>query len=254
MTSPKPSDPRKQSQLYHAPLGVAAAVWITGAGILTIYVLQIALAPLVGGLLAAGLGYVAITAMMVVLARQRGFSLGVRGAVPRFWIAAVMVGIAAWYVDLRVVDQLHLHGEPENLQRIVAVSPLPSTMIVIALLPAIGEELVFRGVLVRALAVRSAILAIVVSAVVFSAYHLDPPQMAGTFPLGLALGVLAVRSHSIVPGMVTHFLNNAVVLVLSRVEVPGVTTLLTRHADGALVGAGALMVGGVLLAGREAAA
>jgi membrane protease YdiL (CAAX protease family) len=251
MTSPKPSDPRKQSQLYHAPLGVAAAVWITGAGILTIYVVQIALAPLVGGLLAAALGYVVVTAFMVALARQRGFSLGVRGAVPRFWIAAVMVGIAAWYVDLRIVDRLHLHGEPE-LQHIVDISPLPATLFAIALLPAIGEELVFRGVLARALAVRSAILAIVVSAVVFSAYHMQPPQMAGTFPLGLALGVLTVRSHSVVPAMVTHFLNNAVVLVLSRVEVPGVTTLLTRHADAALVGAGALMVGGVLLAGREA--
>jgi membrane protease YdiL (CAAX protease family) len=252
MTSPKPSDPRKQSQLYHAPLGVAAAVWITGAGILTIYVLQIALAPLVGGLLAAGLGYVVVTAFMVALARQRGFSLGVRGAVPRFWIAAVMVGIAAWCVDARIVDRLHLHGEPEELQHIVDISPLPATLFAIALLPAIGEELVFRGVLARALAARSAILAIVVSAVVFSAYHMQPAQMAGTFPLGLALGVLTVRSHSVVPAMVTHFLNNAVVLVLSRVEVPGVTTLLIRHADGALVGASALMVGGVLLAGREA--
>jgi membrane protease YdiL (CAAX protease family) len=252
MTSPKPSDPRTQSQLYHAPLGVAATVWITGAGILTIYVFQIAFVPLVGGLIAAAIGYVAVIAMMVVLARKRGLSLGVRGAVPRFWIAAVMIGIAAWYVDLRIVDRLHLHGEPEELQHIVDISPLPATLICIAMLPAIGEELVFRGVLARALATRSAILAIFVSAVVFSAYHMKPAQMAGTFPLGLALGVLAVRSRSVVPGMVTHFLNNAVVLVLSRVEVPGVTTLLTRHADGALIGAGALMVGGVLLAGREA--
>jgi membrane protease YdiL (CAAX protease family) len=252
MTSPKPSDPRKQSQLYHAPLGVVAAVWITGAGILTIYVLQIALSPLVGGLVAAAVGYALVTAMMVVVARQRGFSLGVRGAVPRFWIAAVMIGVAAWYVDLRFVEQLHLRGEPERLEHLVAVTPLPATMFAIGLLPAIGEELVFRGVLARALAVRSAILAVVVSAIVFSAYHLDPPQMAGTFPLGIALGVLAVRSHSIVPGMITHFLNNAVVLVLSRVEVPGVATLLTLHANGALVGASALMVGGVLLAGREA--
>lgn len=254
MTSPKPSDPRTQRQLYHAPLRAAAAAWITGGGILTIYAIQIAFAPLVGGLIAAAIGYVAVIAMMIVIARQRGFSLGVRPAVPRFWIAAVMIGIAAWYVDLRVVKQLQLRGEPETLQHIVDISPLPATLIVIALLPAIGEELVFRGVLARAIVPRSAILAIVVSAVVFSAYHVAPPQMAGTFPLGLALGVLAVRSHSIVPGMVTHFINNAVVLVLSRVDVPGVTTLLTRHANGALVGAGALMVGGVLLAGREAAA
>lgn len=252
MTSPKPSDPRTQHQLYHAPLRAVAAAWITGTGILTIYVVQIGCMPLVGGLLASAAGYVAVIAMLIVLARRRGFSLGVRSTVVRFWIAAVMIGITAWYVDLRIVEQLHLHSEPERLEEIVAASPLPATLIVLALLPAIGEELLFRGVLARALVVRSAILAIVVSAVVFSAYHLNPVQMAGTFPLGLALGVLAVRSHSIVPGMITHVLNNAIVLVLSRVEMPSVTTLLTRHADGALVGAGALMVGGVLLAGREA--
>ncbi|MEO8843366.1 MAG: type II CAAX endopeptidase family protein [Kofleriaceae bacterium] len=231
---------------------MAAAAWITGAGILAIYAVQIALLPLLGGLFAAALGYLAVIALMIALARRRGFGLGIRPVVVRFWVAAVMIGIAAWYVDLRIVERLELHGEPESLEHIVAVSPLSASLIGLALLPAIGEELVFRGVLARAIAARSVILAIVLSAVVFSAYHLDPPQIAGTFPLGLALGVLAVRSHSIVPGMITHALNNAIVLVLARVELPGVTTLLTRHANGALVGAGALMVGGVLLAGREA--
>ena len=81
----------------------------------------------------------------------------------------------------------------------------------VAGLPAIFEELSFRGVLQPLLirATGSAFWGIALTAIVFSAIHF---QFYGFLPrmlLGLLFGWLAYRSSSIIPGMIAHFLNNA---------------------------------------------
>jgi sodium transport system permease protein len=244
MTSP--SEPRTQPQLYHAPL--AGAVWITVGGILTIYVLQLALGPIVGGLGAAAIGYGVLTVELVLASRAAGFSLGLARPHIRFVMAAILIGAACWYLDLHLVSWVVPPGSqhPEKLQSIVESSPLAAALAAIAMLPAVCEELLFRGVLLRGLASRGPVLAVVVSALVFSAYHLQPPQMLATFPLGLALGVLAVRSRSIVPGMIAHFLNNAVVLVVAQLHVTD------PYPVAMLAGAGVFVAGGLALALTDA--
>jgi membrane protease YdiL (CAAX protease family) len=234
---------------------MTAAALITGGAILLIYVIQVALGGLLGGLGAAAVGYLAVIAAMIVVARITGCSLGIERAHARFWIAAVMIGMTAWYVDLRIVEALHPPDMKagENLEHLVEVTPLGLSLFGLALLPALGEELVFRGVLARTLARHNAWLAIIVSAIVFAAYHLVPVQIVGTFGLALALGVLAVRSKSVVPGMVAHFLNNATVLVIARVPVPGLPNLMRDHSTALLIGTAAIMLGGVALAAKAAA-
>ena len=241
MTSP--IEPRTQTKLYHAPPQIAGAVWITVGGILTIYTLQLGLAPAIGGLAAAAVGFVAVAIALVVAARLGRFSLGVRRPAPRFVIAAVLIGLACWYLEIQLVLEVHPPGDTTRIAEVVEHTALPISLIVLALLPAIGEELLFRGVFTRALS-GVPIVAIVGSAVLFSAYHLQPPQMLGTFPLGLALGLLAVRSGSIVPGMIAHFLNNATVLVVERLN----TSALELHPNLTFAGAAVLVVGGVALA------
>jgi membrane protease YdiL (CAAX protease family) len=245
MTSPIPSEPRTQPELYHAP--IAAAVWITVGGILLIYVVQLALAPVIG-IAGVALAYVAAGAAMILAARTRGVTLGLRWPAARFVVAAVMIGISCWYLEVQVVLQLqqYLPGDTKHLEEAVARTPLVVSLFVLGLLPAISEELVFRGVLTRAFG-RRAWLGIVVSAVVFSLYHLDPPQMLGVFPLGLALGFLAVRARSIIPGMIAHLLNNAIVLVLQRV------TIVDSHPELTLLAAFFLFAGGLALAAKGVA-
>ncbi|MEP6863743.1 MAG: type II CAAX endopeptidase family protein [Deltaproteobacteria bacterium] len=249
MTSPIPSEPRTQPQLYHAPPHVAGAVWITVGGILTIYAIQVGLGAVIGGLAAAALGFVVVAVAMVIAARVGRFSLGVQPAAPRFVLAAVLIGLACWYLEIQLVLHLHPPGDTSRIEQVVERTRLPTSLIVLALLPAISEELVFRGVLARSLA-RFPIVAVVVSAALFSLYHLVPAQMLGTFPLGLALGLLAVRSGSIVPGMIAHLLNNATVLVVERMNI----TALDLHPNLAFAGASVLVLGGVALAMTGAAA
>lgn len=87
--------------------------------------------------------------------------------------------------------------------------------IMIALMPAIGEELLFRGVLVRFFKkwFRNVHIAVIVSSILFSALHM---QFYGFFPrlaLGLILGYTFVWTSSLWIPIILHFLNNASILV-----------------------------------------
>ena len=85
----------------------------------------------------------------------------------------------------------------------------------VAGLPAIFEELSFRGVLQPLLirATGSAFWGIALTAIVFSAFHF---QFYGFLPrvlLGALFGWLAHRTGSLIPGMAAHFANNALAAV-----------------------------------------
>ena len=86
----------------------------------------------------------------------------------------------------------------------------------IALIPAIGEELIFRGFLqtiIKKLIFHKHVT-VWLTAIIFSAIHI---QFEGFFPrmiLGLVLGYLMMWSGNIIYPMIAHFTNNAVQVIL----------------------------------------
>lgn len=95
-------------------------------------------------------------------------------------------------------------------------------VLVVAIVPAVSEELVFRGYLQRALEPRvgrwTAILAV---AAAFGLVH-GPTRAPTAASLGIVLGWMASRTDSVLPGMLAHAVVNAgaIVLANSDVEVP----------------------------------
>ena len=90
-------------------------------------------------------------------------------------------------------------------------------LIIVAVVPAIGEELLFRGVLQKVFInwTKNAHIGIWVSAVLFSALHM---QFFGFFPrllLGLLFGYLFYWSKSLWLPILGHFINNGTVVILS---------------------------------------
>src|SRR5262249_12225809 len=87
-------------------------------------------------------------------------------------------------------------------------------LVAFALLPAICEELAFRGFiltgLLRRLRPRNAVL---LSSFLFALFHMNVFQFAASFLLGIVLGLLTVRSKSILPAILFHFLHNALLIV-----------------------------------------
>ena len=90
--------------------------------------------------------------------------------------------------------------------------------LVIGLLVPFAEELVFRGAILKSLLTKyRPWLAIVLSAVIFSAAHLNPAQMPHAFLIGLLLGWMYWRTGSILPGMAYHWANNSAAYVIYNV-------------------------------------
>ena len=87
---------------------------------------------------------------------------------------------------------------------------------IVGLLAPLVEELVFRGAILRALLrwKSNPWIGIVISAVMFSAIHMNPAQMPHAFLIGLLLGWMYYRTDSIVPGVVYHWVNNTIAYVL----------------------------------------
>ncbi len=91
------------------------------------------------------------------------------------------------------------------------------TLLVAAVLPALFEETVFRGAL--ALGVKKegwgTGSAVLITGALFALMHGSPEQTVYQFACGACFALLAVHADSILPGMLAHLANNAVIIVLS---------------------------------------
>ncbi len=85
----------------------------------------------------------------------------------------------------------------------------------IAMLPAIGEELLFRGVIQRIFTnwTRSNNWGIWISAILFSALHMQFYGFVPRMLLGVLFGYLLIWSGSIWLPIIAHFLNNAIAVI-----------------------------------------
>lgn len=86
--------------------------------------------------------------------------------------------------------------------------------LLIALMPGICEELMFRGFLVRFFERGKFWPPIIISALLFAIFHLDPFRFLPVFILGILLGYLSSRSGSIFNSMLSHTINNSLALVI----------------------------------------
>ena len=81
--------------------------------------------------------------------------------------------------------------------------------IAFVLVAPLAEELFFRGWMLRAFTARYSLrTGVLLTAVVFAAYHLNPWQAVIALPLGLLFAWLVLRTGSLVPGMIGHAIVN----------------------------------------------
>lgn len=83
------------------------------------------------------------------------------------------------------------------------------TLLHVALVPAVCEEVLFRGYVLRAFEKSWSIWpAIIISGILFGLYHLQLTNLLPLASIGILLAFLTWISGSIVPAMVAHFVNN----------------------------------------------
>ncbi len=152
-----------------------------------------------------------------------------------WWIVLVLGGMALAIVSNVVTSYLM------NMLSSVGV-PLPEmpdtvtptwsslllNLVSTALLPAIVEEMVFRGYILGALRRHGDGLAVVLTAALFGFFHGNILQFPFAFILGLGLGYAVVKTDSIWPAVVLHGMNNAMSVLITYFQkcFPDYTTVI----------------------------
>lgn len=119
---------------------------------------------------------------------------------------AQLVAPQSW---VEMFDQTQVFERQTGLELALAVTGA------VAAAP-IGEEVIFRGLLLQGLLRRgvAVIPAVVASAAIFSLCHVNIVGLPALFELGLVFGFLYVRTRSVLPGMVAHLGSNLTATLL----------------------------------------
>lgn len=91
-----------------------------------------------------------------------------------------------------------------------SIPELLVVILVIALIPAIVEEVLFRGLVQRSFEIGLGRLrGVMLTGIIFGVYHLNPFSLIPLVALGIYLGFLAMRANSLWVSIAAHFYNNA---------------------------------------------
>jgi len=104
------------------------------------------------------------------------------------------------------------------VQRMFTTAPVWALLLVIAVMPAVCEELAFRGFILSGL--RRATgkwRAIVITAILFGIAHGVLQQSLIASLVGVVIGYVAVQSGSLLPAIAFHVVNNSLVVLGSRI-------------------------------------
>jgi sodium transport system permease protein len=146
--------------------------------------------------------------------------LRVRRAPTRAWLGAALIGLGAWAAVSALSQWINPAPKEmlEQMRRLLIPSgrSLLATLGLVALTPAVCEEALFRGPILRGLRSQlSPAASVVITGLLFGLFHLDFARILPASLLGVLLSFIALESGSILPAMLAHFINNAILVVLS---------------------------------------
>ena len=159
-----------------------------------------------------GLGAIVLT-LVFLLKVTRLKTKDLRIMLPAPWspgfCLSVFLGVAN-LANLAGALITRLTGSPATSEMLPSGGPeLLMQFLALCVMPAIAEELLFRGAFQGLMRPCGSAAAIFAPALLFGVLHLDLAQGLTAFACGVFLGWLAERSGSILPGMLLHLVNNA---------------------------------------------
>ena len=105
----------------------------------------------------------------------------------------------------------------EGMEKMFVDAPWGWLLLAFAVVPAVFEELAFRGFMLSGLRSETKDwTAIVITAAFFGITHGILQQSLNAGMVGVLLGYVAVRTNSIIPTMIIHFLHNGLLVVVGK--------------------------------------
>lgn len=149
----------------------------------------------------------------------------VLSGVASLYLLSPVVNIAEWALSLIPLQSSGLGVEINSIGRLIF------SLFFLALLPAVCEEFLFRGAIFNALRTHSRKFAIVMTSLCFAVFHMSGYQFIYPILFGLLLGLIMDKWGNIWYCILTHFFNNAIVLVSNylssgSIGAPGTTQII----------------------------
>jgi membrane protease YdiL (CAAX protease family) len=168
--------------------------------------------------------------ILIHLSRLRGARIfSIRGRIS-FRLGVLIIAVAAAYsVSASTLIEIahYIWPIPEQyvntIIEVMLADSIPEFIGVVfasAVVPAVAEELLFRGVIQPALVKRiGPMLGIVLTAFLFASYHLNPWMFVSLFIVGTLFGYVTYKTGTFWAGALAHFGNNLLAIVeLNRTE------------------------------------
>ncbi len=158
----------------------------------------------------------------VLLVLLLAVPLGLAAPVVNGWIQHLVWGAA-------LPTEGPMHRLEEAFALVLESQPWWMLVLLFGALPALCEELVFRGFVMSGFGPgrsgigrsghgRPGAKAVLGAAVLFALFHIYPEKWLSTFLVGALLGLLAVAARSIWPAVVAHALNNASLVLVPKTD------------------------------------
>lgn len=140
---------------------------------------------------------------------------------PRYFLIALLLQIGLFFLSELNALFLQFLG---NFGYEDAGIALPSmeglgfvgVLFVVAVMPAVFEEIMFRGILLNGLKSFGKVGSVLLCGALFALYHQNPAQTLYQFCCGVAFALITLRSGSVLPTVLSHFFNNAFILALTK--------------------------------------
>ncbi len=88
------------------------------------------------------------------------------------------------------------------------------TVLTVCILPAVAEEISFRGICVNSLRGAGKWGIAILNGFIFAVFHMSPAQTPYQFAVGFSFALLAISSRSVFPTVLIHFLNNLLIVTV----------------------------------------
>ena len=133
-----------------------------------------------------------------------------------------------WLVELTGVTPSIVMPTMNNAREIILA------IVFLCVLPAIGEEILYRGVFLHSMKNYGATFAVVTSGIIFALTHFNVAQLVHQCILGIVLSYMTLVSGRLIYAIALHFVNNVVAIILP-ILIPAYNNLAVANTTNALI-------------------
>lgn len=189
---------------------LTVVVYIGGSLLYSILTAGLKLSPYIDLLVSELLVVIPAAAYVKIEKRSPGRVSGNRGLAP--WSIVCLIGITILIMPLlaflNLISSLLAGNAAADITRELAGRPMFLNFLFLAVLPALCEEFVFRGVMFQGYRRHGLWKAVLISGLFFGLLHLNFNQFSYGFALGAVFAVLVEATGSLLASMLVHFMIN----------------------------------------------